>query len=454
MSAARHPSPSVVVLVAFLAAIAGCSDPTSAPDGTSRDARYAQSAAATTGPTVTSTLPTDAPRDTTLDVQINGSGFDKGTTALLTLHGVVDARVRVNSTRYVKTSQLVANVTIAADAVSDLYDVAVMTAAGKKGIGTELFAVTLRAESLDGGVHAYGVNAAGDAVGNGTSSVTCPSTVLPILWRADGSRVMLPLGSFCGGNAMGINASGVILGTLSGGAANASGLWVPSDGGYTLQEIAPAPDGYRPIVGRRITDSGEFLGWAQGAARLYWWSSATGWLPIRVPAGATSCVANSAINSLGGIAAYCSIGGGANDGYYWSDHTAAPVLLPRPAGAAGATPRDINDAGVIVGGGGGRAVEWTPNGNGGYSVSFLPDVGNGSFAYAIAEDGTVAGQITRTTNNPRPVIWRPGESNFTYLALPNSGGWGEALAIASGPSGIVVGGSQQNSQAIRWRAAP
>jgi hypothetical protein len=91
---------------------------------------------------VTSTLPSEAPQDTTLDVAINGSGFDAGSHASFELQGVVDDRVHVNSTHYVKSTQVVANVTIALDAIVSQYDVAVTTSSGKKGIGTDAFTVT------------------------------------------------------------------------------------------------------------------------------------------------------------------------------------------------------------------------------------------------------------------------------------------------------------------------
>jgi hypothetical protein len=90
---------------------------------------------------VTAASPANAPQDTTLDVVIDGSGFDSGSQASFEREGVTDLRVRVNSTRYLRSTQVVANVTIAADAAIDSYDVAITTSLGKKGIGTEKFAV-------------------------------------------------------------------------------------------------------------------------------------------------------------------------------------------------------------------------------------------------------------------------------------------------------------------------
>jgi len=93
------------------------------------------------GVTVTATDPNDAAQDTTLDVVVSGSGFDRGSTAEWAIAGVPSPKVRTNSTRYVSAKQLVANITIAPDADTVLYDVRVTTSRGKKGIGTELFRV-------------------------------------------------------------------------------------------------------------------------------------------------------------------------------------------------------------------------------------------------------------------------------------------------------------------------
>ncbi|MGD2216800.1 MAG: hypothetical protein PVJ64_08585 [Gemmatimonadales bacterium] len=92
-------------------------------------------------PEVTGTDPTGAPQDTTLDVEVSGSGFDDGSTVEMTLSGVPTEKVRTNSTRYRSPRKLIANITIAADAQVDFYDVEVTTSSRKKGIGTEMFEV-------------------------------------------------------------------------------------------------------------------------------------------------------------------------------------------------------------------------------------------------------------------------------------------------------------------------
>src|SRR5450759_4221765 len=131
-----------LVSVALAAWFVGCTDPTGSRS--TAELTGVASASSTSTVTVTSTMPSAAPRDTTLNVQVNGSGFGKGAIASFQLNGIVDSRVRVNSTQFVKSTQVVANLTIAATADTGLYDVAVSNLSGTKGIGTELFAVKVK----------------------------------------------------------------------------------------------------------------------------------------------------------------------------------------------------------------------------------------------------------------------------------------------------------------------
>lgn len=94
---------------------------------------------ATGDPAVTATDPTSAAQGVTLDVRVLGSNFDRGSRADLALNCEVDCtlsdKVKTNSTSYVSSAELVANITIATDATVDLYDVLVTTSRGKRGIG-------------------------------------------------------------------------------------------------------------------------------------------------------------------------------------------------------------------------------------------------------------------------------------------------------------------------------
>jgi len=91
---------------------------------------------------VTATLPTSARQDTTLDVNIYGSGFTSGAAATWSLAGDT-TKVHVQSTKFVNQGQLVARLLVPAAAPVASYDVVVMLIGGKKGVGAELFTVTV-----------------------------------------------------------------------------------------------------------------------------------------------------------------------------------------------------------------------------------------------------------------------------------------------------------------------
>ena len=131
----RPPTSAIPALGAAALMLACAGDPQTAPD-------FAKGPPApTTVPVVTAAEPAVAPRDTTLDVKVTGSGFDNGSRVDFAIGGVVDPRLRVNSTAYRKSTELVANVTVAVDAALASYDVQVTTTRGKKGIGSEIFVV-------------------------------------------------------------------------------------------------------------------------------------------------------------------------------------------------------------------------------------------------------------------------------------------------------------------------
>jgi hypothetical protein len=129
---------------------------------------------------VTSTNPGFGDRGTTIDVHISGNGFTSGAQATWLLHGAADAaHVRTNSTTFVSSTELVANVTIASDAQLDFWDVQIALAGGKNGVGSELFEVTsaqiLGSGTTGGDAYVYGMSedrqVSGYAGGGGTAFV-------------------------------------------------------------------------------------------------------------------------------------------------------------------------------------------------------------------------------------------------------------------------------------------
>jgi hypothetical protein len=142
----RGVTRAIAVIVSLIAA---CS-PEQPSLSTAPDLRVALGKSVT-DMSVSGAIPDSATQDTTLDVVINGSGFVAGTSANWALAGVQDpAQVRTNSTRYVNSRQLVANITISTSATIAKWDI-VVTAVGKKGgIGSEAFTIKVRGNTDTG----------------------------------------------------------------------------------------------------------------------------------------------------------------------------------------------------------------------------------------------------------------------------------------------------------------
>ena len=78
-----------------------------------------------------------------LSVRVTGKGFKKGAAAKWFVTGTTDpGGVTVNSTAFVSSTELTANITVADNAVIANFDIAVANTDGRGGKGTELFAVT------------------------------------------------------------------------------------------------------------------------------------------------------------------------------------------------------------------------------------------------------------------------------------------------------------------------
>lgn len=141
------PRPMFVVLVLTGLAVACADDLPTEPERAAvlaaKGGVKGNGGGGSSDPTVDTVEPASAPQDTTLDVHVLGSNFDDGSSVALLLDGSTTKNVKTNSTQFVSTTELIANVTIAADAQPDLYDVQVTTSRGKKGIGIEIFEITL-----------------------------------------------------------------------------------------------------------------------------------------------------------------------------------------------------------------------------------------------------------------------------------------------------------------------
>ena len=112
--------------------------PTASSPGTPA---YAAGGGGGPDPVVRGVDPTEAPQDTTLDVHVFGDNFEDGAVVTLKRNGKASRKVKTNSTNFVSSSEVVANITIAVDAETGSYDVEVALSRKRKGVGTELFEV-------------------------------------------------------------------------------------------------------------------------------------------------------------------------------------------------------------------------------------------------------------------------------------------------------------------------
>jgi probable HAF family extracellular repeat protein len=437
----RSLSRARLATLAVATILAGCGGENAL---TPTEAQPKVASAGTTALAVTATSPSSSARDTTLDVQVSGSGFDRGSQAVFLLDGVADARVRTNSTRYVSQGQLVANLTIALDAVPERYDVMVTTSKGKKGIGTELFTVlTMLDLGLPAGGYNYGrdVNSSGTVVGEYVvPRSTCRRAYV---WTEASGAADLPVpAGACISGAVALNDAGTIVGWASVGAGQHAALrWSPGGAGMWSVEQLPAPSGYSgggDLIA--IASDGHLLG-AFLRPDLNWdyfvWSPGIGWEPVQVPAG--DCWSSgggiNAVNAAGQI-----VGSDCAGALFWNASGQPPVRLPGLGGPA--VGWDMDDAGTTIVGkaktvtGVGRAVRWTADGAGGWTVEDLGDLGGGEAeARSINAQGEIAGcSATGDGNNPnRAFLWQPLLGMKALGSLTKQSAC--ALAISNGPLG-------------------
>jgi hypothetical protein len=95
---------------------------------------------------VTAADPTAAAQGTiNLNVKVTGKGFKNGAQAKWFVTGSTDpGGVTVNSTAFVSSTELSANITVADTAIITNFDIQVLNSDGRGGKGTELFAVTAK----------------------------------------------------------------------------------------------------------------------------------------------------------------------------------------------------------------------------------------------------------------------------------------------------------------------
>jgi probable HAF family extracellular repeat protein len=419
-------------------------------------------ARAPAGVTVKSVDPDSVPQDTTLDIRVFGSGFDNTAEAEFLLDGQSDPRVRTNSTRFVKSTEVVANVTIALDAEPTLYDAQVtLRSTGKKGIGTEKLTVLAFVDlGTFGGTRSsgWGVNDEGSVTGR---SDTTGNLGRVFVWDAR-TATMRNLGSL---EAVAINNARTVVGLRAG---VGPGRWLYDEGMDEWRvEALVSPN--KPDAGvSDINQLGQIVGNADsvvpnvgGGAVL--WQSPSVLVPLD-PTGRFTGSRAAAINTGGQVVGFGRRGAGVDTAWVWvpdvpNGSTGTIVVLPPFKGLPIHRAEGINDAGDVVGWaatarGTTYALLWRrnpgqpdPAGAGAYlaPIDLGASLGRNGKAYDINNALTVVGQLRADA-----FAWDP--VNGVRL-LPGPPGGSESAVRVNESIPMTATGTASvngNPRAIRW----
>jgi len=352
------------------------------------------------GVVVGATMPSAAKRSTTLDVRILGSGFDRNMSARWAIDSVVTSQVAVNSTRYVSSTELVANITVTADAPLTEYDIIITSSkGGKGGIGTELFEVVEELPLVGlGGANslAFASNEAGQIAGFATQYVPGGSGGdRPVVWENGIIRNLLPAG-YHSGRAIDINERGEVVGWLFSNAGIVPFLWSASAG----MRILPYPAGEGTNVAMAINDNGLIVGYS-GRDAVMWENGEM--KVIHTLAGHWSYAPD--VNNSGEVVGAFGVdfANGPFKAFTWT--AAAGVQLMPTLYENWGEPIAINDRGQIVGNGrlsSDAAAHGFIRENG--VTRRLSTTLQGAGASAISELGHIVGSDALG----RGILWEPG----------------------------------------------
>ena len=373
------------------------------------------------GPTVKSTSPDTATVDSTLDVHVFGSGFDVGSRAQWALNGVPSANVVTNSTVFVSSTELVANITIAKDATLASYDVMVTTSSGKGGIGTECFVIMAKATDLGtlGGQQseAFGVNNYTQIVGY---SNVASGAEHAFLWTRGGG--MQDLGTLGGtaSHAYAINDSGQVVGSSTTAAGDTHAfLWTARDGMRDLGTLGGALSEARAISKSGAIVGGSYLS-GGGSEVTFLWSAG-----VMETLGGTRS-RGLAVNNAPQVVGTADALDGTYRSLLWTKSggvwTSEWLDGPNPKG--GSYTYGINELGQVIGdyittASQRGAYSWTRAG--GYKLLPLPPRGIGVWANAINDAGRIGGYSNDKTGFVHPIIWDPKGDGWTITVFVGAG---------------------------------
>ena len=428
-----------LLLLAGAGVIASCAGPAEPPVGPSF-------AKVGSGPSVTSANPPYGHEgDVSKQVTITGSGFAAGAQAAWERNGVVDSKIQVISTQFVSATQLIATITIASDAVIDLYDVSVTNPDRKKGIGYALFEVT-QAVVVDGIDILHDVNDNGDMTGYGSGG----SFFNP----ASGLEVLNPSGI-----GWGIDQTGTAI--VGGGPR----LWNKVGG---VWQVTPLPIDPASSSGRASSLSADpsgqvlLIGGLESATtgnepRLWIWQAGTNdWGRIVLPSGQTTNRHGTTTNigdvlgvSDNGVAVGW-IGGNSVQAVVWESNGSGYSMTTLVDGRA----MGINRAGtIIVGGTGAGAVYWQRLSGGGWSAPITLPGGCG-IAYAVDDFGRIVANSCPDVHRTTPAVFVVPYSTTTMIRLGGLGPNLSGYVLGMSPSGNYVVGqllSGNTSKGAYWK---
>jgi probable HAF family extracellular repeat protein len=403
--------------------------------------------------TVATTEPLGAPRTTTLNVRVLGSGYDAGSRAVWALDGdtaLATTKIRTNSTAFVSDTELVANITIEADAPLAVYDVAIETLTGKKGLGLERFAATDgivelgaganvllnsgRAEAINdrgqivgaGGTasgaflwesgvviglalppgmrsaQALDINAGGSIVGVG---IDASNQVHPVRWKAPDQPELLNTGLDCCGEARTINDDGVVAGAVGRGAggSNHAVVWDVNDQLHPIQTIVGGES-----FAWDINASGEVVGQWNGPThqQAFRYTAATGMVLLNGLNNGQQSVAIG-INRSGQIVGWSGLSISSLSGTLWDGSSVIPLGTLGGRSSVGTA---INDNGLVVGRADVSSAQQRPflwTATGGMRNLGLPPGSDFGQAEEINSSGFVVGVSSWPSGASRATLWLP-----------------------------------------------
>lgn len=147
--------------------------------------------------------PSTAQGTINLNVRVTGKGFKNGAQAKWFVTGTTNpGGVTVNSTTFVSSTELSANITVADDAVISNFDIYVTNSDGRGGKGTELFAVTAKGNGPPTSCGSDVTNLSVSIYKYTDATNTTTYNLQPDLTNADGSPVPYVTGKFRNSNIL------------------------------------------------------------------------------------------------------------------------------------------------------------------------------------------------------------------------------------------------------------